>query len=111
MTDLPACFEPFHPVLAQWFLQTIGQPTQIQAQAWPKIAAGEHVLATAPTGTGKTLTAFLWAIDRLATGAWPTGQTSVLYISPLRALNNDIQRNLLTPLAQRHCSRQRHSKR
>ena len=90
----------FHPLIARWFKDRLGTPTDVQAQAWPLIAAGEHVLVTAPTGSGKTLTAFLWAIDRLVTGAWPTGQASVLYVSPLRALNNDIQRNLTTPLAE-----------
>ena len=90
----------FHPLIAGWFEDRLGTPTDVQAQAWPLIAAGEHVLVTAPTGSGKTLTALLWAIDRLVTGAWPTGQASVLYVSPLRALNNDIQRNLTTPLAE-----------
>ncbi len=90
----------FHPLVASWFTDQVGVPTAAQQQAWPRIADGEHVLITAPTGSGKTLTAFLWAIDRLVTGAWPCGHTSVLYVSPLRALNNDIQRNLLTPLDQ-----------
>ena len=56
------------------------------------------MLVTAPTGSGKTLAAFLWALQQLITGEWPTGRTGVLYVSPLRALNNDIQRNLLGPL-------------
>ena len=90
----------FHPLVASWFAECVGVPTAAQQQAWPRIADGEHVLITAPTGSGKTLTAFLWAIDRLVTGAWPCGHTSVLYVSPLRALNNDIRRNLLTPLDQ-----------
>ncbi len=90
----------FHPVIASWFARRYGEPTDIQRQAWPRIAAGEHVLVTAPTGSGKTLTAFLWALDRLLTGAWEGGRTRVLYVSPLRALNNDIQRNLLSPLAE-----------
>src|SRR4030067_745710 len=88
----------FHPLVAQWFCERVGNPTDGQRQAWPKIAAGEHLLVTAPTGTGKTLAAFLWALDQLITGKWPTGHTSVLYISPLRALNYDIQRNPLSPL-------------
>jgi len=54
-------------------------------------------LVTAPTGSGKTLTAFLWAIHQLVSGEWPTGQTWVLYVSPLKALNNDVQKNLLRP--------------
>jgi ATP-dependent Lhr-like helicase len=78
--------------------ETFGPPTDVQQEAWPKIAAGEHVLISAPTGTGKTLAAFLHALNQLITGAWETGHTSVLYVSPLRALNYDIQRNLLGPL-------------
>ena len=88
----------FHPLIGRWFAERMGAPTDIQARAWPLIAAGKHALIAAPTGSGKTLTAFLWAIHQLATGAWGTGQTRVLYISPLKALNNDIRRNLLAPL-------------
>lgn len=77
-----------------------GAPTAIQQAAWPAIAAGEHVLATAPTGSGKTLCAFLWALDRLLQRVWEPGTVRVLYVSPLKALNNDIRRNLLTPLAE-----------
>jgi len=90
---------PFHPVIRRWFRDQVGNPTEVQALAWPRIAAGDHVLASAPTGSGKTLAAFLWALDRLLGGEWATGATRVLYISPLRALNNDIRRNLLQPLA------------
>ena len=88
----------FHPLVAKWFADAIGEPTDVQTQAWPKIAEGEHVLITAPTGSGKTLTAFLWAINQLVTEELPIGHTSVLYVSPLKALNNDIRRNLLEPL-------------
>jgi len=88
----------FHPLITRWFQKRIGRPTDVQQRAWPKIAAGDHLLITAPTGSGKTLTAFLWALNQLITGQWPTGQTSVLYVSPLRALNYDIQRNLFSPL-------------
>ncbi len=89
----------FHPLVADWFRAHVGQPTDIQAQAWSRIVAGENVLAVAPTGSGKTLTAFLSAIDALATGKWPMGRTSVVYVSPLKALGNDVRRNLLVPLA------------
>ena len=88
----------FHPLLGKWFIERLGAPTDIQSRAWPKIASGSHVLATAPTGSGKTLTAFLWAINQLVTGAWERGQTRILYVSPLKALNNDIRRNLRLPL-------------
>lgn len=90
----------FHPLIARWFAERMGKPTPIQSLAWQRIAAGSHVLAVAPTGTGKTLAAFLWAIDRLVTGAWKAGAVRVLYISPLKALNNDIRRNLLAPLGE-----------
>ncbi len=90
----------FHPSIATWFDKQVGVPTEIQNLAWPRIAEGEHVLITAPTGSGKTLAAFLWAINQLATGVMETGFTRVIYVSPLKALNNDIQRNLLTPIAE-----------
>jgi ATP-dependent helicase Lhr and Lhr-like helicase len=88
----------FHPLIQEWFSKSIGKPTSLQAQAWPLIAGGEHVLISAPTGSGKTFAAFLWAINQLVNGAWLPGHTSVVYVSPLKALNNDIQRNLLAPL-------------
>ncbi len=88
----------FHPVIARWFREQVGEPTEVQAQSWQQVSAGGHVLITAPTGSGKTLAAFLWALNQLITGKQATGYTSTLYISPLRALNNDIQRNLLRPL-------------
>jgi ATP-dependent Lhr-like helicase len=90
---------PFHPLVDAWFAANVGRPTQIQELAWPRIAAGEHVLAVAPTGSGKTLTAFLSAINALATGQWPTGRTSVVYVSPLKALGTDVRANLARPLA------------
>jgi ATP-dependent Lhr-like helicase len=90
----------FHPLVARWFKEEVGEPTDVQQQAWPKIAAGEHLLITAPTGAGKTLAAFLWAINQLIAGKWATGHTSVLYVSPMRALNYDIQRNLVGPLGE-----------
>ncbi len=90
----------FHPLVASWFAESAGTPTEVQALAWPHIAAGEHVLVTAPTGSGKTMAAFLWAVNALITGRWPAGGTRVLYVSPLKALNNDIRRNLARPLSE-----------
>ena len=89
---------PFDPLIRQWFVEEVGEPTEAQASSWPHIAAGRHVLVSAPTGSGKTLTAFLWALDQLLTGAWSGDKVRVLYISPLRALNTDIRRNLQAPL-------------
>lgn len=88
----------FHPLISKWFIEKYKTPTDIQEKSWPLIAGGKHVLITAPTGSGKTLTAFLWAINELVTGLWDNEKTSVLYISPLKALNNDIKENLLVPL-------------
>ncbi|HLP57669.1 MAG TPA: DEAD/DEAH box helicase, partial [Candidatus Deferrimicrobium sp.] len=90
----------FHPLIRKWFTERVGTPTDIQARAWPEIAKGNHVLVTAPTGSGKTLTAFLWAINNFLVNPQPPETLRVLYISPLKALNNDIQRNLETPLAE-----------
>ena len=95
-----SALELFHPSVAAWFRSRFPAPTDVQAGAWPRIAGGAHVLATAPTGSGKTLTAFLWSLDRFATGAHRPGRTRVLYVSPLKALNNDIHRNLLGPLGE-----------
>ncbi|MEX2599589.1 MAG: DEAD/DEAH box helicase, partial [Dehalococcoidia bacterium] len=97
-----------HPLVRQWFESRFGTPTEAQAQGWPAIAAGQHTLIAAPTGSGKTLAAFLTALDSLVrqalepaqdseTGGLPDA-TQVVYVSPLKALANDIQRNL--PLAQ-----------
>ncbi len=88
----------FHPLIKKWFFENYENPTDVQQKAWPCIADYKNVLITAPTGSGKTLTAFLWSINQLVTGALGLGHTRVLYISPLKALNNDIQRNLLKPL-------------
>ncbi|MDR1249264.1 MAG: DEAD/DEAH box helicase, partial [Treponema sp.] len=89
----------FHPLAEKWFSETYGKPTKVQAEAWPLIAAGEHVLALAPTGSGKTLTAFMGAISRFIDGTYSAQALSVLYVSPLKALNEDIRRNLLEPIA------------
>jgi ATP-dependent Lhr-like helicase len=85
-------------LIQSWFLEIYGSPTKVQEEAWPLIAAGKNVLALAPSGSGKTLTAFLGAISNFASGYYPVGALSVLYVSPLKALNEDIRRNLLEPL-------------
>lgn len=90
----------FSKPVQDWFTRTYRSPTAVQALVWPEVAQGSNVLATAPTGCGKTLAAFLWAIDRFASGTWPRAGVQVLYVSPLKALNNDIRTNLLTPLRQ-----------
>ena len=89
----------FSPLTRRWFEGTFAGPTPAQAQAWASIADGEHTLVIAPTGSGKTLAAFLWAIDRLAHEKDAEQVTKVLYISPLKALAIDVERNLRTPLA------------
>jgi len=89
---------PFHPLINAWFSETYGKPTAVQREAWPLIAEGESVLAIAPTGSGKTLTGFLSAISRFAEGRYPDNKLSVIYVSPLKALNEDIRRNLILPL-------------
>ena len=95
--------EPFHPAVQTWFRQTFAVPTEAQAAAWPHIRAGRHTLVAAPTGSGKTLTAFLAALDGLVRqGLRPEGlpdETVVVYVSPLKALSNDIRLNLEAPLA------------
>ena len=90
----------FHPLIEQWFSRKFGEPTPIQRQSWPRIAAGESLVLTAPTGTGKTLAAFLAFINQFATNKLDAGTIRILYVSPLKALNNDVQRNLLEPLAE-----------
>ncbi len=92
----------FHPAVAAWFDRTFSAPTGAQAQAWPSIQAGRHTLIAAPTGSGKTLAAFLAAIDSLVrqgVAGELKDETQVVYVSPLKALSNDIQRNLEAPLA------------
>ncbi|MGH8496216.1 MAG: DEAD/DEAH box helicase [Gammaproteobacteria bacterium] len=91
----------FHPATAAWFARTFTAPTEVQTEAWPAIRSGRHTLLAAPTGSGKTLAAFLAAIDALVREGLERGlpdQTRVLYISPLKALSNDIQKNLQEPL-------------
>ena len=87
----------FHPLISNWFKARFGEPTEPQRLGWPHIAGGEDTLIAAPTGSGKTMAAFLACIDRLIreglSGALKP-ETQVVYISPLKALSNDIQRNL-----------------
>src|SRR5579862_8158047 len=87
----------FSPVTRAWFERAFEAPTPVQERGWPAIAGGGHVLIQAPTGSGKTLAAFLSAIDRLTVS--PGEGLRVLYVSPLKALNYDIERNLRGPLA------------
>ncbi|MFO0934282.1 MAG: DEAD/DEAH box helicase [Planctomycetota bacterium] len=95
-----AALDGFHPTVRAWFARTLGPPTPPQVRAWPAIATGGHVLVAAPTGSGKTLAAFLTAVDGLLRqGPALADATSVLYVSPLKALGNDVQKNLLAPLA------------
>src|SRR5438105_11311365 len=102
MTQPAAHDSIFHPAVDAWFRKAFPGPTEAQARAWPAIQAGRHVLVAAPTGSGKTLAAFLAAIDALVRrgveGTLPD-ETFVVYVSPLKALSNDIQKNLVAPLA------------
>jgi ATP-dependent Lhr-like helicase len=97
-TNEVCALEAFLPYVSQWFRENLGDPTPTQAQSWPHIRAKENTLILAPTGSGKTLAAFLVCLDELWRGKKNDGTTSVLYLSPLKALNNDIQRNLKRPL-------------
>src|SRR5215217_4099920 len=90
----------FTPQARDWFLRAFAKPTEAQVQAWPAIAGGDNVLLSAPTGSGKTLAAFLWALDRLMANPLAEGErkTRLVYVSPLKALSYDIERNLRAPL-------------
>src|ERR1043166_4279737 len=92
----------FHPAVARWFEWTFGSPTEPQTRGWPEIQSGRHVLISAPTGSGKTLAAFLASLDVLfregVEGELPD-ETQIVYVSPLKALSNDIRKNLQEPLA------------
>src|SRR3954454_20985128 len=92
--------ETFTPQVREWFLRAFERPTAAQEQAWPAIARGDDVLLSAPTGSGKTLAAFLWGLDRLVATPPPDGErrTRLVYVSPLKALSYDIERNLRAPL-------------
>ncbi|HYM59791.1 MAG TPA: DEAD/DEAH box helicase, partial [Thermoanaerobaculia bacterium] len=91
----------FHPAVRDWFKASFSEPTRAQTLGWPAIASGQSTLILAPTGSGKTLTAFLWSINRLMFSPLPPRQQRcrVLYISPLKALAVDVERNLRAPLA------------
>ena len=101
--SIPLVPTAFHPAVASWFARTFAAPTPAQRAAWPAIAAQRHTLIAAPTGSGKTLAAFLAVIDELVRAGVAAGgladETSVVYVSPLKALSNDIHRNLEAPLA------------
>ena len=93
----------FHPLIRKWFGETLGKPSEPQRKGWPAIASGSHTLILAPTGTGKTLAAFLWELNALIVEGLKeplANGVHLLYVSPLKALNNDIQRNLETPLGE-----------
>jgi ATP-dependent Lhr-like helicase len=91
---------PFSPPVRAWFEGSFAAPTPAQAEGWAAISQGRHTLIHAPTGSGKTLAAFLWTLDRLANEPRPDAKTvRVLYVSPLKALTYDVERNLRAPLA------------
>jgi ATP-dependent helicase Lhr and Lhr-like helicase len=103
VTSFPASLAWAHPLVAEWFVQRFGTPTEPQEQGWPHILAGRTTLISAPTGSGKTLAAFLACIDRLVRKALAgdlADRIEVLYVSPLKALGNDIQKNLEVPLGE-----------
>src|SRR3954471_16915251 len=92
----------FHPAVADWFENRFARATAAQGDAWPSIKAGRHTLIAAPTGSGKTFAAFLAAIDdlvRQGIAGELRDETQIVYVSPLKALSNDIQKNLAEPLA------------
>jgi len=100
---VPASLSWAHPLTQEWFVDKFGTPTEPQVEGWPHILAGKTTLISAPTGSGKTLAAFLACIDQLVRKALSGGlqdRTEVLYVSPLKALGNDIQKNLEGPLGE-----------
>src|SRR6266516_7889253 len=103
MPSVPPSLAWAHPLIQDWFVQKFGTPTEPQEQGWPHILAGRTTLISAPTGSGKTLAAFLACIDRLVRKALAgelQDRTEVVYVSPLKALGNDIQKNLEGPLGE-----------
>jgi len=101
-SSVHAALDSFTPRVRDWFARTFGEPTPAQEQAWPAIAGGRHALISAPTGSGKTLAAFLWALDRLVADPSPAEPAKrhirLVYVSPLKALGYDVERNLRAPL-------------
>src|SRR5512143_1231544 len=95
-TTLDPALAPFHPAVVEWFTRSFPVPTPPQTLGWPVIARGESALILAPTGSGKTLAAFLWCINRLMFDPVPDVRTRcrVVYVSPLKALAVDVERNL-----------------
>ena len=93
---VPVPLSSFSPATREWFERAFEAPTEAQRQAWPAIASGDHVLISAPTGSGKTLAAFLWGLDRIARE--PAAHCRIVYVSPLKALAYDVERNLRAPL-------------
>ncbi|MBV8117972.1 MAG: DEAD/DEAH box helicase, partial [Candidatus Eremiobacteraeota bacterium] len=95
--------QTFHPLVREWFADRFGEPTEPQVLGWPRIRAGGDTLICAPTGSGKTLAAFLKCLDdlvRLAVDDALPDETLVVYVSPLKALTNDVRKNLELPLAE-----------
>jgi ATP-dependent Lhr-like helicase len=97
---MPTALDLFSPAARAWFNAAFHAPTEVQERGWRSVAAGQHTLMSAPTGSGKTLAAFLWCIDRLAAEPTPAEaeRCRVLYVSPLKALTVDVERNLQAPL-------------
>ena len=97
---MPSTLDLFSPAARAWFSSAFSQPTEVQERGWESVAVGRHTLMSAPTGSGKTLAAFFWCIDRLATEPLPAEaeRCRVLYVSPLKALTVDVERNLQAPL-------------
>ena len=100
MSYVGQALDLFSPPVREWFRSSFAQPTAVQERGWQEVASGRHVLMAAPTGSGKTLAAFLWCLDRLAAGPMPADaeRCRVLYVSPLKALAHDVDRNLRSPL-------------